>query len=281
MTGAGRVPGLTVAVIARNAGALIGGCLGTATGAEVLLVVDHGSTDDTAEVAARAGAQVLPGEGTFAQLRARATEAACTEWILFIDADERLAPGAIGRLHALVAAHPRVAGFRLPILSHLGERPLRWGGYAPARRLRLLRRDAARWPPASVHERAVVTGPVRRGDETILHHGYRDRAHARAKLERYAALSAVDLRTLGRRPGHVEVALRAGWRLVRVALLRGGWLMGRDGWWLAAEQARAVWLRGRWARRGPPAALVAPPDDPHGTGGADGRFACDPPHLRD
>ncbi|MCA9557547.1 MAG: hypothetical protein KC583_03180, partial [Myxococcales bacterium] len=101
------------------------------------------------------------------------------------------------------------------------------------------------------------------------------------KLRRYAALAAADLRSAGRRPSWLEGLGRAAWRWWTVAVVRGGLLMGRDGLFLATLQARAVWWRTRWARQGPPAALLASPADPHGGGSMHGGFAHDPPRLRD
>lgn len=274
-------PIITVAVVARNAADLLPGCLASARDADARLVVDHASTDATAARAAAAGARVVPGQGSLSALRTLALRHATTAWVLFLDADERLPPGAIGRLRALLVERPEVAGVELSIRSHLGRRPLRFGGYAPAWRLRLVRVADTRFPERRVHERAVVAGPIARSSVRVEHHGYRDRAHAVAKLRRYAALAAADLRAAGRRPSWIEGAGRAAWRWLTVAVLRGGLLMGGDGLFLATLQARSVWWRTGWARRGPPDGLIVPPSDPHGAEVTHGGFAHDPPRLPD
>ena len=175
-------------------------------------------------------------------------------WIVLLDADERLPPGGLDRLRSAIEAAPaRVAGFRLPIRSHLGERFLRFGGYYPAARVRLVRREAARWPPARVHERPELAGAVAHLAVPIDHRGYRDLAHAREKTRRYAAWAAEERRLAGQRPLLADTLFRVAWRWLRVFLLRGGVLMGPVGWQLAALQARGVWWRDRWIRRGPPA----------------------------
>ncbi len=274
-------PTITVAVVARNAAGLLPGCLASARDADARLVIDHASTDATAAQAIAAGAEVVVGEGSLSALRTLALRSAPTAWVLFLDADERLPPGAIGRLRAMLERRPDLAGVEVSIRSHLGSRPLRFGGYAPAWRLRLVRVAATRFAERRVHERPTVEGPVARAAVRLEHHGYRDRAHAVAKLRRYAALAAADLRGAGRRPSWLEGAGRAAWRWWTVAVLRGGLLMGGDGLFLATLQARSVWWRTRWARRGPPADLIAPPCDPHGASPPHGGFAHDPPRLPD
>ncbi len=274
-------PHVTVAVVARNAAALLSACLDSAREADAILVVDDASTDDTAACARAAGARVISGEGSMAALRRQALEHAATDWLLFLDADERLPPGALQALRALLRERPDAAGVEVSIRSHLGRRPLRFGGYAPAWRLRLVRVAAARVEERRVHERAEVDGAVLRSAVRLDHFGYRDRQHAVDKLRRYAALAAADLRRAGRRPSWFEGIARAGWRWWTVAVLRGGLLMGRDGLFLATLQARSVWWRTRWARQGPPTRLVTSPADPHAVRPMHGGFAPDPPRLRD
>jgi (heptosyl)LPS beta-1,4-glucosyltransferase len=250
------VIGLALVVVARDEAEHLPACLASAAGVDEVVVVDHDSRDDTAEVARRFGARVVAGEGALGALRALGTSLATHEWVLMIDADERLpADGVEGIRAAIRSSPPPVVAFTLPIRTHVGAYFLRWAGYYPARRVRVFRRAAAVWDPAQrVHERPRFPrgSRLRALPIALDHFSYRDIAHARAKSLRYAALAAEGLRARGRRPKLVAGAVRAAWRWCRAYVLRGGFLMGRVGWALAHIQAEAVWKRTKWARNGVP-----------------------------
>ncbi len=247
---------LALVVVARDEVERLPACLASAAGVDEVVVVDHSSRDGTAEVARSAGARVVPGDGPLGALRAFGTRLATADWILMLDADERLPPRGVERVReALRSARPDVVAFSLPIRTHLGDRFLRWAGYFPARRVRVFRRDAVSWDERQrVHERPRFPRASRQAPLNVPldHFSFRDLAHARTKSLRYAALSAVALRAEGRRPSRAAGALRATWRWCRAYVLRGGFLMGRIGWSLAVIQAEAVWKRTTWARNGVP-----------------------------
>lgn len=255
--------GLSVVIVARNEAGRLPRCIGSAAGADEVVVVDHQSSDGTGELAARLGARVVRADGRLGHLRRVGHEAARGEWILSLDADEALPPEGLAAARAAAATvAPDVAGFLLPIRTYLGDRFLRWGGYYPARRIRLYRRALVSWAPEQrVHERPRLAGRVLRLEVPLEHHSYHDLAHARRKLLRYAAWSALALREQGRVPSWWGGLARAGWRWFRGYLLRGGFLMGRAGFALAGLQAKSVWYRTRWARTGelPEWAIEAPP----------------------
>jgi len=258
-------------VIARNEALQLPGCLTSMAGLPIT-VIDQGSTDETAALARAAGAQVVTASGSLSTLRALGTRLAQSVWILSLDADERLPTGGLERIRAAIAAcPPQVAAFRLDLLTFMGERPLRWGGYRP-RRIRLYRRAAVHWPEATVHERPEVSGRVAHLAVTINHHCYDDFDHAVAKTRRYAAWAALDLQARGRSHPGLATWLRAGWRWLRTGLFQGGLWMGPLGWRLTTLQARGVLWRGRWSRGGVPAAAACPPGP---------RVAPTQRHLRD
>lgn len=244
---ADEMPRIAGVVVARDEADTIEACLASLTGVDALWVIDNASRDATAERARAAGAEVHGSDlADLGRLRQAARDLIDAEWMIMIDADERLPPGGVERLRRLIAeAPPEVAAFALPIRTRLSGRWLRWGGYYPARRPRVFRATAVRWAPARVHERPTLNGPMRAAPVALEHLSYRDLAHARVKTWRYAALAAQDDAERGRRRGATSSAIRAGWRFLRVVLLRGGWLMGRLGWQLAWLQACGVWWRYR------------------------------------
>ena len=242
---------LSVVIVARNAAELLDACLASVRDADEIIVVDDASFDDTDSVAASRGARVLSSAGRLGALRGLGLERCRGDWVLSLDADERLPPGGVAALRRQIRqAHPGVVAFRLPIRTHLGDRFLRWGGYYPARRVRLFRNQpCCRWlAQARVHERLEFGGQVRRCRVAIDHLSYANLEQARQKNLRYARWSALELREQGHRPSICEGAVRAIWRFVRSYAMRGGFLMGSDGWSLASLQAQGVWYRTLWAQ---------------------------------
>ncbi len=242
---------ITVVVVARDEAERLGACLESVREADELLIVDDRSTDGTAELAREHGARVVAGSGTLSDLRALGCAEARGEWVLMLDADERVPGGGMDLLRSACRG-ARCVGFELPIRTYVGRRWLRFGGWYPRRRPRLYRRDAVSWPAARVHERPELAGPVGRLPVALEHPSFRDLAHAREKHLRYAALAALELREGGVRPSIVSGALRAAWRATRSVVFRGGFLMGRLGLSMAWVEAGYVWRRTRWARSGIP-----------------------------
>ena len=238
---------VTVTIITLNEAAHIGDCLASVAWADERLVVDSGSTDGTAELARAAGARVIVRDwpGYAAQKNFAAGEAA-HDWILSLDADERVTPDLAREIQALLGApaSPARAGYRIPRVTwHLG----RWiwhTDWYPDYQLRLYDRRRARWRPRRVHESVEVDG----GDYGHLagdlqHYAYRDEAHHRQTMERYTTLAAEEMHASGRRAGLASLALHPLAAFLRNYVLRAGFLDGRAGLTISAMNARYVYLK--------------------------------------
>jgi (heptosyl)LPS beta-1,4-glucosyltransferase len=225
--------------------------LASLRGADELVVVDHASTDATGDVAVAAGARVerAPASWGMGALRAYGHAQGQGVWTLFLDADECLPDDGVARLRALLLETPAtVSAYRLPFRNRLGTRWLRFGGFWPARRVRVYRTDGASWPEsARVHEE-LSPAPGRIADLDVLvieHSTYRDLTHAREKLLRYAGAAAQQDFEAGRRPAWARALTRLTWRCFRDLVLRGGLLMGPLGARLAALRVEATLHRER------------------------------------
>jgi len=242
---------LSGVVVARDAGEMVDACLASLAGVDELILLDHASVDDTGARAALAGARVVrvPGEVTLGTLRACAQAESIGVWIVFLDVDERLPIGGVAQLRAYLASLPEeVSAVLLPFENRMGDAVLRWGGYAPARRVRAYRRADCCWSPSDrVHERLTqVRGRATRLDGVVVTHlTYRDLAHAEAKLMTYARWGAEAAFAAGRRPRWARAGVRALARALRDLLLRAAWLDGGAGLRLVLARARATWARER------------------------------------
>jgi (heptosyl)LPS beta-1,4-glucosyltransferase len=231
---------VTVVVAAKNEEARIAGCVASvADWAAEVLVVESGSTDDTALVARAEGATVLthPFE-TIGKQRNAAIARAAHEWVLVVDADERCTPELAREISALLGgAGPRHDAFRVPRRNFFLGREIRHGGWASDRPVRFFRREL-RYDERPVHEHVVTRGAVGTLAGSLLHYPYASLAQYFEKLDRYSRWWAEQNFERGRRASAVSVVVKPPARFISMYLLRGGFLDGARGAVLAAAAAR-------------------------------------------
>jgi len=210
---------------------------------EIVVVMDEASRDATDDVAARFGARVfrraLDGFGAQRQF---ALEQCREPWVLWIDADERLEPGAAERFARALAAGG-ADGFRLRRRGWFLGRPIRFCGWRNERVLRLFRRDGARFDTAPVHERIERPGRIEDLGVTLDHLSYETWEDCRRKLLHYSAAGADASARAGRRAGLLDVLLRPPLRFVRMYVLQLGVLDGARGALLCGLAATQVFLK--------------------------------------
>jgi hypothetical protein len=193
---------LTAAVIARDEERMLGDCLASLAFAdERLVLVDSRTLDRTREVArmhaARLEERVFEN---FAAQRDAALALARGDWVLFVDADERVSSGLRGEVLRTIAAPGAHRGFWIPRHNYLMGRVVTHAGWFPDYQLRLLERRAAHFDPLRpVHELALVDGPLGYLSEALVHFSYVTLGEFVRKQERYCVLDAEGwLATYGR-----------------------------------------------------------------------------------
>lgn len=238
--------GVTATVITFNEAANIEAALDSLSFADEIIVVDSESTDDTVARARRFTDRVFvrPWPGYIAQ-KNFAAEQAAHDWIVSLDADERVSPPLADEIKGLLAegSQPTAAGYRIPrVTFHLG-RWLRSTDWYPDYQLRLYDRRRARWEGRHVHESVRADGPVGRLSGEILHYAYRDLSHHLLTMDRYTTLAARQMFEDGRRAGFWDLALHPPAAFLRNYLLRGGFRDGVPGLIVSAMNARYVGLK--------------------------------------
>jgi glycosyltransferase involved in cell wall biosynthesis len=196
-----------------------------------IVVMDSGSTDRTRELAAAAGARVLrnePWPGFVAQ-RNLAAGAARHDWVLVVDADERVTPELRDEILAVRAAGFDRAGYRIPRVAFYLGRWIRGTDWYPDAQLRLFDRTRGRWHGGRVHESVRLEGPVGLLRSELHHHPYQDIAHHMRKIDLYTTLWAKEAFEAGRRAGTLETLAAPGWALLRNYVLKGGFRLGEAG----------------------------------------------------
>jgi glycosyltransferase involved in cell wall biosynthesis len=238
------VPKLSVTVITRNEAAGIGEALQSVAWADELIVVDSGSTDDTALVARRHTDRVFVREwpGYVAQ-KNYAASIASHDWILSLDADERVTPALAGEIKSVLAGSPSHTGYRMPRVTwHLG-RWIRTTDWYPDYQLRLYDRRAAEWTGGYVHESVALRGPAGRLRGELQHFAYRDIADHLETIDRYTTYAARQLQETGRHAGLLDLAVHPPLAFLRNYLLRGGIRDGVPGFVISAMNAYYVFLK--------------------------------------
>ncbi len=259
MATASKVP-ISVCVIAQDEEDRIGACLESAAFAAELLVLDGGSRDRTREVAASLGARVeeRPFDG-FASQRAAAIRLARHDWVLALDADERVSPELAREVQELFAAGaPSRPGYSVPRRAWYLGRWIRGGGWYPDRKLRLFDRRRARCAGREPHDKVLLDGPAGRLRGDLLHYPYRDLADHVARMDRYTSAAARAMHAEGRRWPLLRMLVSPPLRFWKSWLLRGGFRDGAAGLVLAvlAGVYEAVRYAKLWELRRRPRAEV-------------------------
>lgn len=245
----------------------IADCLRSVEFCDELLVVDSHSSDRTREIARGLGARVIERDwpGHVAQ-KEFAIRAASHDWVLCIDADERICAPLRVEIEALRAAgFPGQAGWSMPRCTAWLGRWIRHGTWYPDRQLRLFDRRRGRWGGYDPHDRVQLEGPSGRLAGELLHHAYRDLQDHLDTIDRYTASMARGMHERGRRAGWRHVLLNPLVRFLRCYVLRRGFL---DGWrglalaFLAAHYVRLKYLRLLALQRGGPAPEPGAPRPP-------------------
>jgi hypothetical protein len=220
---------LTVAIITRNAGALLEACLKSASFADEIVVIDSGSTDGTVELALRHGARVVQKDWLgFGRQKQLAVDTATHDWVLCVDADEQVSEALRESMLRELRA-PRCGAYAMARCNRFLGRWLRHGEGYPDWCVRLFDRRQARWSDDSVHEKVTTSAPPGRLTGDLLHESAEDLEHYLEKQNRYTSLQAAALHAQGRTAGVLQLVLAPLVRFVKFYLLRLGFLDGVPG----------------------------------------------------
>jgi len=220
---------LSLCVITRDAGALLAECLASAAFAGEVVVVDSGSRDDTVEIAQRRGARVIEREWAgFGAQKQFAVGAATHDWVLCLDADERVTPELAAAITQEMAA-PRAAAYAFARRNRFLGRWLAHGEGYPDWNVRLFDRRRAHWSDDPVHERVVADAPVARLAGDLLHASAESLDDYLEKQNRYTTLQATAMHARGEQASVAQLVLSPIIRFVRFYVVKLGFLDGVAG----------------------------------------------------
>jgi len=219
---------LSVVIITYNEEENIRGCLESANWSDEIVVVDSFSTDRTVEIAREFTPNVFQNRWTnFSQQKNLALEKASNEWVLNVDADERVTPELKKEiLRILNSGFISANGYYIPLRNHYLGKWIRHCGWYPDYHLRLFRKGKGRFNERTVHESVIVEGKKGYLKSHLQHFSYKNLSDHLARIDKYAALTAQEMHGRGKRTTAFDLLFRPLARFIRMYLIKRGFLDG-------------------------------------------------------
>jgi len=239
-------PKISAIIITKNEIINIEACLTSLLGfVDEVIIVDSQSSDGTVELAEKLGAKVhqttdWPG---FGPQKNRALDFASYDWVLSIDADERLTPELIAEMKAKLSHPEDIVCFALPRLSQYCGKFIHHSGWYPDYVDRLFLRNKARFSVDLVHERLLPKGNTAKLANHLIHYSYRNFEQVIDKVNTYSTLGAQQAFENGKSSSLFSAFIHGFWAFFRTYFLRLGFLEGRFGFVLAISNAQASYYK--------------------------------------
>lgn len=240
------MPTLSVILITRNEEANLDDCLASLEGiAQQIVIVDTASTDRTLEIAQKYGAVISnpPDWPGFGPQKNRALDLATGEWVLSLDADERLTPALRSEILTAIHHNAHINCFAIPRLSWYCGRFIRHSGWTPDYVDRLFRHGTARFSDDLVHERLIPNGQVAKLENSMLHFSFMNYSQVLQKLDRYSTASAEQAFADGKSSSLCKAISHGLWAFFRTYIIRAGFLDGAQGFALAVSNGQGTYYR--------------------------------------
>ncbi len=225
---------ISVAIITHNEERNIRDCLESVKWADEIVVVDNGSTDGTIKVCQEYRARVYQESWKgFSAQKNSAIEKTTNEWVLSLDADERIGPELRQEIEKVLQEEPPVDGYWIARKNYFLGRWIRYCGWYPDRNLRLFRKSRGRFTERAVHEKVEVQGKTATLIYPLVHETYRSLSDFLIRSDRYSTLAAGEMQRQGRRYRFGNAFFRPPLTFLQMYLLRAGFLEGYWGFLLS------------------------------------------------
>jgi len=218
---------ISVCIITLNEEHTIEDCLKSVSWCDEIVLVDSGSTDQTVAICQSMGCRVIYNKFTsFSSQRQLAASLAANDWILFVDADERLSPKLIDELRSL---EPKYVAYNINFRTYLYGRLMRSCGLRNEKHIRLYNRKYAKFSDNSVHEQLVVEGLVGSLQNHINHFTHPDLHESLEKINRYTELWSNEKIAGGKKTSVIKVVIQFPFKFIQYYIVRGGIVDGFPG----------------------------------------------------
>jgi glycosyltransferase involved in cell wall biosynthesis len=224
---------VSVVVITKNEEVNIAECLESVKFADEIIVVDDESSDKTVEIARQYTNKIffrkMHVEGTH---RNWAYAQARNSWVLSLDADEQVTPELKDEIGIAIQTD-EFAAYSIPLRNYINNYWVRHGGWYPAAKVRLFKKDKFKYEDVGVHPRVFIDGECGHLKCDIIHKGYPDIEHFLSSLNRQTTLEAQKWITTNRKMSFLHASWRAIDRFFRRYIKKRGCLDGRYGFVIA------------------------------------------------
>jgi glycosyltransferase involved in cell wall biosynthesis len=235
---------LSAIVITKNESHNIAECLLSLSFADEIIVFDSSSTDNTVEIARQFTQHVIvtpdwPGDGP---QKNRALEIATGNWVICLDADERVPEQLASEIKAAIATTQHDA-FDIPYQSTYCGKLIKFGDWRKESHVRLFRKGKAGFTTDIVHCHLKVQGSIGKLKKKLIHHPFPNFAALLHKMNDYSSQSAKIYFSRGRRASFWTAVSHGAWTFFRGYILKLGFLDGEAGFMLAASNAHGTYYR--------------------------------------
>lgn len=220
-------------------------CLDSLTWCDEIVVLDSFSTDGTVEIARRYTDRIYQHEWLgYVGQRNLIREKAQYPWVLFLDADEEISVALRDEIVQEFAANVgRYIGFRFPRRVFYLGRWIDHGEWYPDATLRLFLKERGRSVGEEPHDKVVVEGRVKTLKHPILHYTHNSISDHIATINRFTSIAARAKYEQGIRSHMGDILFRPFWRFVKGYILKGGFLDGRRGYFIALTNVFSVLIK--------------------------------------
>ncbi|MDO8651688.1 MAG: glycosyltransferase family 2 protein [Undibacterium sp.] len=235
---------LSVTIITKNEASNIEACLQSVQFADQVVVLDSGSTDSTADIARSMGAEVSVRDDWqgFGIQKNRALALATSDWVLSLDADERVPPELQAEILA-VLKNSTFDVYAVPRLSSYCGQYMHHSGWHPDYVTRFFRQHSARFSDDLVHEKIITASKVGRLNSLLLHESFRNFEVVLDKVNRYSTAGAETLFRKAKRTSLSGAIGHGFWAFIRTYFFQLGFMDGRMGLVLAISNAEGTYYR--------------------------------------
>jgi len=234
---------LSVIIITKNEENAIRDCLESVKWATEIIVLDSGSTDGTVAICKQYTDKVFttdwPGFGI---QKNRALNKATQDWVLCIDADERV-PESLRKEIIIALKQTRCDGYLIPRLSYYCGKAIQYSGWRPDYCLRLVKRDKAQFSHDKIHERMIVKGSSGKLKNSLIHYSFDNLRAVVEKMNLYSELAAQQLYEQGKTATIKKAIFHGLWTFLRTYFFRAGFLDGKQGFLLAISNAEGSYYK--------------------------------------
>jgi glycosyltransferase involved in cell wall biosynthesis len=240
-----RKPPISVCIITFNEEKNIVDCLESVNWVDEIVVVDSFSKDRTVDLCRKYTDKIyqIEWQGHVKQKNC-ALEYATNEWVLCLDADERLSPKLKEEIKSVLSTDgQKIDGYFFPRHSYYLGRWINHGGWYPDYKLRLFRKSKGRWGGKDPHDKVILNGTTTRLQGSLLHFVYKNLSHQLQTVDSFSTITANVLEGEDERFSPMKLIFRPPFRFFEMYVIKKGFLDGLPGFIIAVASSFYVFLK--------------------------------------